>query len=119
MLNIDNKEYVCHLGYALEMLGGKWKVVVICNLNGNNMRYGELHRKIGNISHKMFSATLKELEDEGLIARTVYPDVPIKVEYCLTPQGKHLFDILDSLRSWTVDYLEQQTVENMKQVVGK
>lgn len=73
---------------VLEKIGGKWKMPILWRLSQRSVwRYGELKRDLGNISHKMLSQQLKELEQEGLITRTLYPVVPPKVEYSLTERG--------------------------------
>ncbi|HSW65768.1 MAG TPA: helix-turn-helix domain-containing protein [Bacillota bacterium] len=74
---------------VLEKIGGKWKMPILWRLSQKDVwRYGELKRDLGNISHKMLSQQLKELEQTGLITRTLYPVVPPKVEYQLTERGK-------------------------------
>jgi DNA-binding HxlR family transcriptional regulator len=75
--------------YALEKIGGKWKMPILWRLSKQNVwRYGELKKDLGAISHKMLSQQLKELERDGLITRRLYPVVPPKVEYALSEQGK-------------------------------
>jgi len=75
--------------YVLEKIGGKWKMPILWRLSVNTiMRYSELKRDISNITHKMLSQQLKELEQDGFILRTFYPQVPPKVEYSLTAKGE-------------------------------
>jgi DNA-binding HxlR family transcriptional regulator len=75
--------------YVLEKIGGKWKMPILWQLSVNKvMRYGELRRVMNGITHKMLSQQLKELEQDGFILRTVYPQIPPKVEYSLTDKGE-------------------------------
>lgn len=87
--------------YAVSLLSGKYKMLILYILAYKNvMRFNELQRFIGTISYKMLSATLKELEADQLIIRTAYPQIPPKVEYCLSPLGNSLIPILRQLSDW-------------------
>lgn len=87
--------------YTLSVIGGKWKMVIMFVLvEGGVMRYSELKRAIPNITHKMLSAQLKELEADGIITRTEYQQVPPKVEYALSPKGLSLMPILEEMCKW-------------------
>lgn len=84
--------------YALEKIGGKWKMPILSRLsNGEAWRYSELKRDLGNVSHKMLSQQLKELEQEDFITRTLYPVVPPKVEYNLAERGKLTLPAISAL----------------------
>ena len=88
-------------GYTLSVIGGKYKMIILywiaeCEI----IRYNELKRKIGTISHKTLSLTLKELEKDHLITRTEYPQIPPKVEYSLSERGKTLIPVLDCMCLW-------------------
>ncbi len=100
----QGKEYSCSYELALEMFSGKWKGLVLWNLSDGTMRYGELKKVSGNITQKMLTQTLRELEKNKLITRKVYPVVPPKVEYTLTDNAKKLIPILQSIQSWG-DYI--------------
>lgn len=90
-------------GYTLSLISGKWKMVILYLLAENEIiRYNELRRMIGVITFKMLSAQLKELEIDGLIIRTEYPQIPPKVEYCLSEKGKTLLPILEAMCDWGV-----------------
>lgn len=93
---------VCSLDYALRRIGGKYKARILWyTYNEENvLRYGELKRKIQNITSKMLTQTLRELEEDKLLNRKVYPEVPPKVEYSLTDTGKELIPIIDLLGAW-------------------
>ncbi|ULJ59533.1 winged helix-turn-helix transcriptional regulator [Wielerella bovis] len=107
MLNAPNYQNIQSLeetgfGYALSLIGGKYKMVILFWLHRNppNMRFNELQRKIGKISVKTLSQSLKELENDGLVIRTEYPQIPPKVEYSLSDKGLSLIPILDALCEW-------------------
>ncbi|NMD28126.1 MAG: helix-turn-helix transcriptional regulator, partial [Bacteroidetes bacterium] len=85
---------------ALEVLAGKWKLQIIIALTFGKKRFKEIAREIGGISDKMLSKELKEMERHQLIVRTVYDAFPPVVEYELTPHGKTLHKLIDSLRAW-------------------
>lgn len=88
-------------GYTLSIIGGKYKMVIMFWLSEYEViRHNELKRIIGNISFKMLSSTLKELEADNLVIRTEYPQIPPKVEYSLSNKGKSLIPILNSMCEW-------------------
>jgi len=93
-------EVYCPLNLAMNLIGTKWKPLVLFHLLEGSLRSGILQKKIPNISNKMFTQTVRELEKDGLISRKVFPVVPPKVEYELTIQGKSLENILKSLDTW-------------------
>ncbi|MGB3456128.1 MAG: helix-turn-helix domain-containing protein [Litorimonas sp.] len=93
----------CPLEAALEMIGGKWKGVILYHLLENTHRFSELRRAIGDISQRTLTRQLRELESDRLVERQVYPVVPPKVEYSLTPSGRTLGPILLSLHAWGLD----------------
>lgn len=84
----------------MNLIGTKWKPLILFHLLEGNLRSGILQKKIPEISNKMFTQTVRDLEKDGLISRTVFPVVPPKVEYGLTSRGKSLEDILRSLDKW-------------------
>ena len=91
----------CPLNRALGLIGGKWKMQIICVLNNKGtLRYNELRRKMDKISNTVLAASLKELEEEGLVTRNVYMEVPIKVEYSTTELCDRLMPILEQLSDW-------------------
>lgn len=90
-----------HFLYTMSLIGGKWKMHILFWLSIRNvMRYSELKRALGKITHKMLSDQLKELEQDGLILRKEYPQVPPKVEYSLTETGESLMPVLHGICSW-------------------
>lgn len=90
---------------VLDRLGDKWTVIVICRLDDGPRRFNELRRMTDGITQRMLSATLRRLERDGLVTRTVLPTVPPQVEYALTASGHSLHTILYQLVDWTDDHL--------------
>ncbi|MCL2350135.1 MAG: helix-turn-helix transcriptional regulator [Defluviitaleaceae bacterium] len=90
-------------GYTLSLLRGKWKLVILYLLSEEpHIRFNELHRQVGNITYKMLSDQLKELEADGLVIRNEYAQVPPKVEYSLSERGKSLMPVLDAMCNWGI-----------------
>ena len=90
----------CPIEMALEVIGGMWKVIVVRELLTGTKRYSELHRGLRHATHKMLAQQLRQLERDGIVDRKVYPQVPPKVEYTLTPLGLALGPLLDSMGIW-------------------
>ena len=92
--------------YTLELIGGKWKMPIIFWLGKKQvMRYGELKKALGSITHKMLSNQLKELAQDGLILRTEYPQIPPKVEYRLSEKGNSLEPVMRSICMWGYEHI--------------
>ncbi|MFJ2651550.1 winged helix-turn-helix transcriptional regulator [Streptomyces sp. NPDC087420] len=90
---------------VLQRIGDKWSVIVICRLDGAPRRFNELRRLTDGITQRMLSATLRRLERDGLVSRTVHPTVPPRVEYALTERGRGLHAILYRVVDWTEENL--------------
>tara|TARA_R110002012_G_scaffold163793_3_gene326215 strand:- start:367 stop:678 length:312 start_codon:yes stop_codon:yes gene_type:complete len=103
-MNTDN---YCPLNYTMNLIGSKWKPLVLFHLLEGPLRSGMLQKKVPEISNKMFTQTVRELEKDGLIARKVFPVVPPKVEYNLTARGKSLESILKALDQWGLEDLKK------------
>ena len=88
MIIRDGKKYVCKLDLAFDIIRGKWKTVILCHLSEGNKRFLELQRITHGVSHKVLNEKLQELENDGLISKKVYDELPPKVEYSLTELGK-------------------------------
>lgn len=100
-MNINIKKEICVLDYAFQRIGGKYKGRILWALSKHLvLRYGELSREMSDISTKMLTQTLKELEADNLIHRKMYPQVPPKVEYSLTETGKELIPFIKYLVDW-------------------
>ena len=96
----NEKEYACSFDFALSMVSGKWKSKILWYLKDETLRYGEIRKVLGKITQKMLTQTLRDLENNQLITRKVYPVVPPKVEYTITRHGKKLIPIFMSLSEW-------------------
>lgn len=94
----------CPVETTLMLIGDKWKVLVLRDLMPGAKRFGELRRSVGQVSQKVLTAQLRQMEESGLLTRTVYPEVPPHVEYALTDLGRSLKPILDAMQSWGEDY---------------
>lgn len=99
-----NKMPECPVEMTLQLIGDKWKVLIIRDLLGGTRRFNELMRSVGGISQKVLTSNLRSLEASGLVNRKVYPEVPPKVEYSLTETGLSLKPILDSMIEWGTEY---------------
>lgn len=95
------KHYFCSVELALQVIGGKWKPIILWHLRtGEKQRFGELRRHMPNVTQKMLTQQLRELESDGMILRKVHPQVPPKVEYSLTSLGQSVMPVLDQLSRW-------------------
>ena len=108
MLNKTN----CPVSTTLDLIGGKYKALILWNLSTGTMRFSELHKLVNNATAKMLTQQLRELEADELISRQVYPVIPPKVEYSLTDLGRSLLPILVAMRDWGAQYLRSQDVES-------
>lgn len=102
---LNDKMYNCPVELALNVVGGKWKVLLLWNMKGGVKRYGELKKLVPGITHKMLTQQLRELEDDGIITRRVYEVVPPRVEYSLTERGKELQPILELMGQWGAQFI--------------
>lgn len=99
-----NELPACPVETTLMLIGDKWKVLILRDLMPGTKRFGELKKSVGNVSQKVLTAQLRDMEESGLVHREVYAEVPPRVEYSLTPLGKSLKPILDSLWNWGEEY---------------
>ena len=98
----------CPVETTLTLIGDKWTVLILRDLLGGTMRFGELRKSVGSVSQKVLTAKLRDMEENGLVTRKVYAEVPPRVEYALTPLGKSLAPILDAMKTWGEDYKASQ-----------
>ena len=106
MSKIENVVF-CKVDDALSIISGKWKPAILLTLiSKGSMRYGELKRELVGITPKMLSSQLKELEDEGLILREEFPEIPPKVVYSMTPYGLTIEPILSQLHEWGINHVK-------------
>lgn len=96
---------VCPFVTAQKLLQGKWAILILHALSEGTKRFNELERDI-QITHATLSSQLKYMEKEGLVHRTVYPEVPPRVEYSLTAMGRRFAPVLDSIQMWGEEYIE-------------
>ncbi|MFE7133134.1 winged helix-turn-helix transcriptional regulator [Streptomyces sp. NPDC057638] len=97
----------CAIEFAMEILGGRWKLAILKQLVPGTLRFGEIGRALPGITQRMLTRQLRELENDGLVARTVYPEVPPRVEYTLTDVGRSLDAITAQLDTWGRWYQEK------------
>ncbi len=94
-----NPDYIeCNIEKTLDVLGGKWAFLVIRELFGGTLRFGELQRRIPSVSPRALTSTLRHLEEHGVLEREVFPTVPVTVEYTLTPKGQDLHVICHEMK---------------------
>ncbi|BDA73051.1 HxlR family transcriptional regulator [Calothrix sp. PCC 7716] len=109
-MHIDSENHArltCEVESTIKVIGGRWKVLIIRELM-TVKRFGELQRALPGITQKMLTQQLRELEDNGIVRRQVYPQIPPKVEYSLTPLGETLKPLLYAMHEWGVKYLQQK-----------
>ena len=97
----------CPVETTLTLIGDKWKVLILRDLLPGTKRFGELKKSIGKVSQKVLTAQLRDMEQNGLVHRKVYPEVPPRVEYSLTPLGMSLRPILVAMWNWGEEYKAQ------------
>lgn len=107
-----NDAPVCAIDYAFRRIGGKYKARILWHIHqeGNVLRYGELKRVLRNITSKMLTQSLRELEADQLIHREVYKQVPPRVDYSLTPTGRELIPFIEHLAHWGESQMAKETV---------
>ena len=99
----------CPVETTLMLIGDKWKVLILRDLLPGTKRFGELKKSIGNVSQKVLTAQLRDMESNGLVNRKVYPEVPPRVEYSLTELGRSLKPILDAMWDWGEEFKAHNT----------
>ena len=107
--------YRCTVSVTLDIIGGKWKSLILWQLSFKTLRFSQLKRRLSKVTQKMLTQQLRELERDGLIHRKVYAEVPPRVEYSLTPLGISVIPILQLMYQWGQDYLittEKVTADN-------
>jgi DNA-binding HxlR family transcriptional regulator len=95
----------CATRRILDRIGDRWTVLIVGVLGEGDARFSELRRRIEGISHKMLTQTLRGLERDGIVRRTVHPEVPIRVVYALTDAGRTLLEPLRALQEWSIEHL--------------
>jgi len=97
----------CPVATTVRLLGSKWKLLIMRNLLARPWRFNELKKDLEGISQKVLTDSLRSMEEDGIITRTVYPEVPPRVEYALSDLGESMRPIIDSMYSWGLGYQDQ------------
>lgn len=106
-LNGKCKEYeTCPMSVVEKLLSGKWKILILWYLSSNTLRFSDIKKRLPQVTQRMLTMQLRSLEEDNLITRKVYPEVPPKVEYSLTETGEGLIPILELMHSFGADYLK-------------
>ena len=100
-------QYGCPVEATLDVIGGKWKCVILFHLLDSTKRFSQLRRLLPDVTQRMLTLQLRELEEDGVLVRTVYAQVPPRVEYKLSEFGQSLRPVLLLMRQWGVDYMDQ------------
>lgn len=100
----------CPVEATLALIGGKYKALILWRLSGGTLRFSQLQKHIPATA-RMLTLQLRELEQDGLVSRTVYPEVPPRVEYAMTDLGRSLMPILTAMRNWGAEYLRAKDIE--------
>lgn len=118
---LSGREFHCAMDVTMNYIGGKWKTVVLWYLRKDRKRFNELRKLIPNITEKMLSLQLKDLENDGIIKRKVYAEVPPRVEYYLTDFGKTLIPMLEEIARWGRNLAETKgrIIDKEKRVLKK
>lgn len=103
----DGKLFYNPVEFAMERIGGTWKMPILWRLKDKIMRYGELKKAMPRITHKMLTTQLRDLEKHGLIARKVYPVVPPRVEYSITKRGLRAVPVIETIRSYGLELMRE------------
>lgn len=98
---------VCPVAITVQMVGSKWKLLILRNLLARPWRFNELRKNLEGISQKVLTDSLRSMEDDGIITRTVYPEVPPRVEYSLSELGESMRPIIKAMEQWGMDYKVQ------------
>ena len=109
----------CPVEATLELIGGKYKALILWHLSEGKLRFNELHKLVNCATAKMLTQQLRELESQNLIHREVFPIIPPKVEYSLTELGRSLMPILAAMRNWGADYLKSKNLESCCFMMGR
>ncbi|MEZ5335208.1 MAG: helix-turn-helix domain-containing protein [Methanolobus sp.] len=104
----NSSDYRCPVEATLGVIGGKWKPLILWSLKEDTLRYSSLQQDLPGISPRMLTKQLRELEEDGIVKRKMYPEIPPRVEYSLTELGKTIIPVLEALCQWGTGYMEQE-----------
>ncbi|AKA68881.1 winged helix-turn-helix transcriptional regulator [Clostridium scatologenes] len=108
MVDMKEKIYTCPIDFTIDLISGKWSMWILWVLQDGPLRFGEIRKKVPNITEKMLIQQLKKFENCNIISRKAYNQIPPKVEYSLTENGKSLKPIMTSIRKWGEEHLHIQ-----------
>lgn len=111
----EDQPYKCSVTTSLEVIGGKWKSLILWHLRLKTLRFSQLQRRLGNITQKMQTQQLRELERDGIIHREVYAEVPPRVEYSLTDLGRSVVPILEQMCVWGKVYQKNHAADSAEE----
>ncbi len=105
----------CPVALTVELIGNKWKLLIVRDLTHGTRRFGQLRQSIGNISQKVLTQNLRDMEKDGLVLRKVYAEVPPRVEYRLSKIGQELTSVIETLAQWGTKYRKATTKRQKRQ----
>jgi len=110
--NYQNEQQLnrCPVSFTLSIIGGRWKAAIIWKLSEGPLRFGQLRTAVGKVSDRMLAKQLGEMQEDGLVMRRAYAEVPPRVEYALTEKGKSLEPVLQSVLKWGLEHMEHEVV---------
>lgn len=111
-----NKLYYNSVEFVMDRIGGTWKMPILWRLREKTLRYGELKKTMPKVTHKMLTASLRELEEDGFLIREVFPVVPPKVEYSLTERGRQAIPVIGSLREYGFQLMEDYGLDTREEM---
>lgn len=100
----------CPVATTVQLIGNKWKLLIMRNLRVRPWRFNELQKSLEGISQKVLTDSLRSMESDGIVTRTAYPEVPPRVEYALSELGKSMLPIINAMETWGIEYKKQQQV---------
>jgi DNA-binding HxlR family transcriptional regulator len=109
-INYQNIEH-CPVTATMEVIGGKWKILVMYLISNNINRFGKMSMMLKGISKQMLTSQLRELEQDGIIERKIYAEIPPRVEYFLTAKGKSLLPIIAMMKEWGLTYIQEDELQ--------
>ena len=108
---VEAENLLCPIKYLTKVLGGRWKLPILCILEtGGTVRFGQIKKKLGNVSNVMLSQSLRELEHDGIITRHQYNEVPPHVDYTMTKKGKKVIHALSMLGDWAKECMKGENI---------
>lgn len=110
MLTKDELPF-CPVATTVDLIGSKWKLLIMRELLSGTKRFNEMHRAIDGISQKVLTQNLRKMEDDGIVDRIAYAEIPPRVEYSLSELGNTLRPIIDSMSTWGIDYIQNNLME--------